>query len=240
MNLKSLFILLFFATLVKGQENAQIFYFHSTNQVSSCIIKPQEGTNTGIAFALNITGDTIYKRLISSQHLLSNVQFKHHENGAISRALYTARPDGGIQKTEIIDYFDPQGLHVKTEDLSTDQQGKPQILDLKPQKTTETSTCAIIYVSSIEIQNHTKHSLSLKTLRKPTSCLGCADYCKLDKNEKKFWGKYIEAQIFTHPSIWIELLPEPSKKQKFDLSWTLDQEEATGRTYILHIHKKRK
>lgn len=240
MNLKSLFILLFFATLLKGQENAQIFYFHSTNQVSSCIIKPQEGTNTGIAFALNITGDTIYKRLISSQHLLSNVQFKHHENGAISRALYTARPDGGIQKTEIIDYFDPQGLHVKTEDLSTDQQGKLQILDLKSQKTTETSTCAIIYVSSVEIQNHTKHSLSLKTLRKPASCLSCADYCKLDKNEKKFWGKYIEAQIFTHPSVWIELLPEPTKKQKFDLSWTLDQEEATGRTYILHIHKKRK
>lgn len=125
--------LCFMAHLVSGycvfaQDASNIIKTYFTDgKISTQITKLSNEVDRGSAVAFDRTGKEIYRMEVRRFAGNANVEFNFHPNGAVYTAHYTSHPDGGIQWSDITQYFDDQGTLVRIEDNSSDDFGRPTL-----------------------------------------------------------------------------------------------------------------
>jgi hypothetical protein len=118
---------LFFFLPVLSQEykNCTYTYFNKSKKTSSshCYNDKYEGK----AIAYNQKGEKIGEWDLSRMHMLSNVHFTFHENGAVAKAEYSSHPDAGIQWYKSYTTYDENGVQTEFTELSDDMHGTVKI-----------------------------------------------------------------------------------------------------------------
>lgn len=140
-------------------DTLHIHYF-SKGKVSSIITMNQ--LKVGKAFAYNKKGKLIYEREVSRIYGSTMVHFTHHNNGVIKSALYTSRPDTGIQGYSTQSFFSKKGKFIKETKESHDlfSTGNP-IEPTGKKNTPEVMICASVHENTISFVNHTNQAIML-------------------------------------------------------------------------------
>lgn len=138
----------------------KVVYFNSGEPSTLYpVLKPGSSESIGKTSAFNLDGEIIYENEVRQISGFSKVKYAYYESGAVKAAQFSSHPDGGIQRTYIVHYFDEKGKFLKKEDLSDEGFG-PELTKEKP-SIKNLHNREIDATSSVMTQNNVYHTRAI-------------------------------------------------------------------------------
>lgn len=172
--------------------------FHLNGKISSLIEWDKE-QRWGKLIVFKSDGTAIQDWELRRIHGIAKADIEYHANGQVSKVIYSSAPDGGIQRFERTYYFNSEG-----ELTSTDKNDYPpqlsdfiKIEESIPQE--NPTQCAEIWISKLELINHSKRTQKLSITPLLPNSLIKARTINLKPNQKATIDSSIQAQFFQDP-----------------------------------------
>lgn len=172
--------------------------FHLNGKVSSLIEWDKEH-RWGKLIVYKSDGTIIQDWELRKIHGIAKADVEYHANGQVSKVTYSSAPDGGIQRFERTYHFNVEGVLT-----STDKNDYPpklsdfiQIEESIPQE--NPAQCAEIWISKLELINHSKRTQKLSITPLLPNSLIQARTINLKPNQRITIDSTIQAQFFQDP-----------------------------------------